>query len=191
MTTSASDASQHLDEAIAHERTGHLCLMDGDAVGANAAMTRAATSYWASWEAAPPDAIGRLVGMLKAAIIAGSADLPARRTLRELPVAQSPSGVYAHALAQLVLRDDASAEISAHKLLDAGPAFARAGEAIAALASRNAGRYAAAVQAIIADFESRDAHLTGVAIADTAVMLEVLAGDRGLALRPQSPCLPR
>ena len=37
-----------------------------------------------------------------------------------------------------------------------------------------------ALQAIVADFEGRDAHLTGVAIADTAVMLESLAARWGI-----------
>jgi hypothetical protein len=44
------------------------------------------------------------------------------------------------------------------------------------------------VDAIVADFEGRDEHLTGVPIADTALMLERLAG--GLASRPASPLLP-
>ena len=47
---------------------------------------------------------------------------------------------------------------------EGGDAFARAAEALAALAARGAApRYDAAVAAIVADFEGRDAHLTGVA----------------------------
>ena len=51
-------------------------------------------------------------------------------------------------------------------------------------------RYAAAVRAIVADFESRDEHLTGVPVADTALMLERLAEARGLAAHPASALLP-
>ena len=190
MTEDATAAATHLDDAIAHERTGHLCLMAGNGTGGREAMARAAESYWASWQTAPPAAIGRLVGMLKASVIAGDATLAARKTLRELPRAASPSGAYARALAHLVLGDDAQAKTDVAALSDAGPAFARTGGAIDALAARDGTRYADALRAIITDFELREAHLTGVAIADTAVMLEILAESRGLALHPQSPCLP-
>ena len=53
-----------------------------------------------------------------------------------------------------------------------------------ALARRDEPAYAAALRAVIADFEARDLHLTGVAIADTALVLERLAEPRGLAQRP-------
>ena len=44
--------------------------------------------------------------------------------------------------------------------------------------------------AIVADFEGRDEHLTGVAIADTALMFVRLAEARGMAFRPSSRLLP-
>lgn len=44
--------------------------------------------------------------------------------------------------------------------------------------------------AVVADFESRDAHLTGVPIADTAMLMEALAEPRGLAARPASQLVP-
>ena len=66
----------------------------------------------------------------------------------------------------------------------------RARRAIAALAARDGAAYAEALDAIVADFAGRDAHLTGVPIADTAVMLESLAAARGMAARPASPLLP-
>ena len=40
------------------------------------------------------------------------------------------------------------------------------------------------------DFAAREAHLTGVPIADTAVMLETLAVPRRMACRPASPLVP-
>ena len=40
------------------------------------------------------------------------------------------------------------------------------------------------------DFEERAEHLTGVAIADTALMLEVLGRRRGMVVAVESPVLP-
>jgi hypothetical protein len=43
---------------------------------------------------------------------------------------------------------------------------------------------------LLADFESRDAFLTGVPFADTVAVLDRLAARRGLALGLESPLLP-
>jgi hypothetical protein len=72
----------------------------------------------------------------------------------------------------------------------ASPEFGRAAEAVEALATGASDRYADAVRAIVADFEAREQHLTGVPIADTALMLERLAEPRGMACRPDSPLMP-
>ncbi|MDX6628451.1 MAG: hypothetical protein QOH00_697, partial [Gaiellales bacterium] len=61
---------------------------------------------------------------------------------------------------------------------------------LAALARRDERAYAKALHAVIADFEARDLHLTGVPIADTALVLERLAELRGLAQHPRSQLLP-
>jgi hypothetical protein len=71
-----------------------------------------------------------------------------------------------------------------------GDAFARTAEAIDAIAASDARRYARAVTAIVADFEARDEHLTGVAIADTALVLARLAARRGISTDVDSPLLP-
>jgi hypothetical protein len=86
--------------------------------------------------------------------------------------------------------DDVAAARAAEGMSAGDPAFQRAAEAIAALAAGEGPAYAAALDAIVADFAARDAHLTGVPIADTAVMLEVLAAPRGMARRPTSPLVP-
>ena len=72
----------------------------------------------------------------------------------------------------------------------ASPAFHRAADAIAALVAGDQGGFADAIATIVADFEGRDEHLTGVPIADTALMLERLAEPRGMASRPRSALLP-
>jgi hypothetical protein len=71
-----------------------------------------------------------------------------------------------------------------------GEPFARAGEALGAIAAGDRDRYAAAVAAIVADFEGRSSHLTGVAVADTAMLMEALAAPRGMAVRPRSELIP-
>jgi hypothetical protein len=68
--------------------------------------------------------------------------------------------------------------------------FARAADAIAAIVERDAAGYDRAGRAIVADFERRDAHLTGVPIADTMVMLEKLAARYGLSAELTSPVMP-
>ena len=73
---------------------------------------------------------------------------------------------------------------------DGTDAFGRAGQAIAALAARDEGAYSVALTAIVRDFEQRAEHLTGVAIADTALMLSELGARRGMAVTVDSPVLP-
>lgn len=180
-----------LADAIRTERDAHRHLLAGDAEAGTAAMREAAQLYRASWEVAPPRSYGRLIGMLKAALI-GGAGAPeaayARAAIGAAP--DSPPSCYALAIAALVEGDDDVAAQAADGMRSGSPAFVRAADAVTALAHRDAGAYAAAVQAIVADFEGRDEHLTGVPIADTALMLERLAEPRGLAAHPASAVLP-
>ncbi len=69
-------------------------------------------------------------------------------------------------------------------MLAAGESFARTGRALAALAAGDWSAYAVALTDIVADFAARDQHLSGVAIADTALVLERLAEPRGMAAHP-------
>ena len=71
-----------------------------------------------------------------------------------------------------------------------GGAFERTATALRALAARDGDAYADALAAIEADFAARDEHLTGVAIADTAIMLELIAAERGMAAGIDSPLVP-
>ena len=187
----AREAQARLEEALAAEARGHRALLAGDAEGGAAAMREAADAYRASWQAAPPSAYGRLVGMLKAAVLAGDARAEAAYARVELGAApESPTASYALAIAALVEGEDAAATVAAARMRPASPAFARAADAVAALADGDGAAYAAAVAAIVADFAARDEHLTGVPIADTALMLERLAAPRGLAAAPDTPLLP-
>ena len=189
--TAAPDHEALLREAIRFEGDGHRALLGGDAEAARLMLREAAEAYRASWEAAPPRAFGRLIGMLKAAVIAGGGVEEARYAREQLgEVGDSPPSWYALAIAALLLGDDDAAVRAAEGMREGSPAFVRTAEAIAALAHGDDAAYAAAVRAIVEDFEGRDAHLTGVPIADTALMLEELAARRGMAARPISPLLP-
>ncbi len=79
---------------------------------------------------------------------------------------------------------------AAESMREGDGAFDRAAEALAALAAGDGERYRRAVGAIVRDFEGRDAHLTGVPVADTAMLMEALARPRGLAADPPSPLIP-
>jgi hypothetical protein len=178
-------------EAIETEGRGQRALLGGEAAAGREALRAAADLYRRSWEVAPPASYGRLIGMLKAAVIAGDANGAAAYARVAVPDdAHSPPARYAIAIAALVESDDDAATAAAAGMRAGGEAFGRAAAAIEAIAAGDANAYAGAVRAIVADFEGREEHLTGVPIADTALMLECLAGARGLAARPPSPLLP-
>ncbi len=180
-----------LDRAIDADGAAFRAMLDGRGEEATARLREAAELYRRSWEAAPPRSYGRLVAGLKSAVLAGDGEAAAAWVSGELGGAcDSPTSCYALAVAALVRGDDAAAARSAEAMREGGDAFSRAAEALAALAAPDQERYRLAVAAIVADFEARDAHLTGVPIADTALMMEALAERRGMAARPESPLMP-
>jgi hypothetical protein len=110
----------------------------------------------------------------------------AHRAISEAAGAEGPSAAYAAALAAVILGEDPAVDA----MLDAGGAFERTGRALRALGDGDRRAYRAALDEILADFARREAHLSGVAIADTALVLEHLAEPRGMAARPGGPLLP-
>jgi hypothetical protein len=166
-------------------------LLAGDDAAAAPFLRESERYYRESWEASPPGGYGRLVGMLKAAILRDDASGAAAYAQAALAgESGSPTAAYALALAHLAAGDDAAAVGDAARMAEGGEAFARTSAALAALAHGDGVRYAAALGEVIADFEGRAVHLTGVAIADTALVLEHLARPRGLASCPASRLLP-
>jgi hypothetical protein len=180
----------HLDlvrDAIAVEGRAHRALLAGE--DARAELQAASALYRRSWELAPPESYGRLIGMLKAAVLGGdAADAAAYARVAVPDDAHSPPARYAVAIAALVEGDADEAKAGAAGMRAGADEFNRAAAAIEAIAAGDAEAYAAAIRAIVADSEAREEHLTGVPIADTALMLERLAGD--LAAHPASPVLP-
>ena len=181
---------EEMEAAIRADGEGLRALLDGDPERARERLGEAVARYRASWELAPPRSFGRLVGMLKAAVIAGDAGEAAAYAREQVGEADSPPSSYILAIAALVEDDDAAALAAAVGMRAGSAAFGRAADAIEALADGDAEAYGAAARAIVADFEGREEHLTGVPVADTALMLERLAEPRGLAAHPASALLP-
>jgi hypothetical protein len=101
-----------------------------------------------------------------------------------------PIGIYAAALARLVLGADAEARGPAEALRGREGFPAAVADAVAALAARDAHAYAEAIRGLLADFEARDEFLEDTPVADTVLALQVLARERGLAVELASPLLP-
>jgi hypothetical protein len=181
-----------LTAAIEREGEAQQRLIEGHLEAAQAEFREVAELYRQSWETAHARAFGRLVGMLKASVLAGGGVAEAAYARAALVDVDQGSATanYARAIAALIAGDDEDALAWATLLSEGTDAFARAGEAISGLAAHDEPRYAAALEAIVPDFEERSQHLTGVAIADTALMLETLAARRGLAAGIESPVLP-
>ena len=171
-------------------------LMQGRRGEAAGWFARSAERYRESFEHAPPESWGRLIGAVKSRVLAGdwegAAD-DARWALEQGPgEAASPTGRYGAALAALVLAEDERGGALAGGLQgEPEEAFPGAvADAMVALAAGEAQAYAAAVARVLESFESRDAYLEDIPVADTVLVLEALAERRGLAARPVSPLLP-
>jgi hypothetical protein len=182
--------------AMAAGGAGLARLMQGRRAEAVGWFVRSAERYRESWEDAPPESWGRLIGALKARLLAGDregAEADARWALEQGPAAsESPIGGYAAVLALLVLSEDEDAAVLAAGLrAGAASAFPQdVAEALVALAASDAEGYAKAVAAVLASFEARDAYLEDIPVADTVIVLEALAEPRRIAVRPTSGLLP-
>lgn len=178
-------AGEHLSAALAAEAEAYRALLAGE--DATSALARARDAYLASHAETGPRSWGRLLGALKMAILAGDgAEAIARRALAEAAGADSPASAYARALAQVTLGEEPDVEL----MLAEGGSFARVGRALAALGASDRAAYTAALEEIVADFAAREQHLSGVAIADSALVLERLAAPRGMAVHPSGPLVP-
>ena len=163
---------------------GLALLMEGRRDEAAEWLRRAAVRYRESWDAgAPPDSWGRPLAATKALLLAGGdASEAARWALAAgAEEAESPIGRYAAALALLVLGRDADAGTVAATLRGRADFPADVAAALAALAAGNAESYAAAAEDVLRSFEARDAFLEDMPVADTALVLERLAAERGIA----------
>jgi hypothetical protein len=182
-------------QAIAREASAHRAALAGDGAAAATAYGDAVALYRQSWELAPPRSYGRLVGLLKAAVLGGAGPQGAAYARGQLAAEEaagepSPTAGYVLAVAALIAGDDDAAARFAGAMRGASPPHDRTADAITAIARGDAAAYRVAVAEIVTDFAGRDEHLTGVPIADTAAMLEVIANERGLGAGLRGPLLP-
>ena len=108
------------------------------------------------------------------------------------PRPQSPIGRYAGALALLALgrNEEARArrELAARRCDGFPEDVADALRMLAA--GDDAIGYIDAVESVLESFEKREAYLEDVPVADTVIVLQALAGRRGLVAELESPLLP-
>jgi hypothetical protein len=182
--------------AMAATGAGLSRLMQGRRAEAAGWLARSAERFRESFENAPPESWGRLIGAVKARVLAGDwagAESDARWALEQGPAeAASPIGRYAAVLALLVLDEDAEAAPLADGLgSEPEESFPHpVAEALAALAHGRQKDYREAVGEVLASFEERDAYLEDIPVADTVMVLEALAEKRNLAAGLPSLLLP-
>jgi hypothetical protein len=160
-------------------------LMLGDQGRAAERFRDAARTYLESYNDAPPASWGRLIGMMKASILADdwpAAEEYARKTLDEGALeSATPIGAYAAAFALVTLGRDEDARLPANTLLDRDDFPPAVADAVAMLAAEDTAGYAIAVEDVLESFEQRDEYLDDVPVADTVLVLQALAERRGIA----------
>ena len=173
---------------------GLALLMAGRADEAADWFDRAARRYRESYEHAPPGSWGRLIGAIKARLLAADwqgAEEEARWALGEgAPEAESPIGRYAGALALLTLERYDDARAVADSLRDRDDFPPDVADALATLAAEDVLGYTYAVESVLESFENRDEYLEEMPVADTVIVLQSLAARRGIAAELESTLLP-
>jgi tetratricopeptide (TPR) repeat protein len=188
------DQRQLTQLANAAWAAGLCLLMDGRRDDAAEWLRRAAQRYRESWEAgAPPDSWGRPIAAMKALLLAGDDASDAARWAIEAGAAQaeSPIGRYAAALAYLVLGRDVDARMVAETIVERDDFPRDVADAVLMIAGLDRMEYAVAVESLLDDFEQREDFLEGVRVADTVLVLQILAAARDMAVDlPPSDLLP-
>jgi hypothetical protein len=182
--------------AMAATGAGLARLMQDRRAEAAGWLARSAERFRESWVDAPPGSWGRLIGAVKARVLAGDWDgaaADAEWTLEQRPAESgSPIGRYAAVLALFVLgRDDEAGALAEPLRAEPEDAFPRpVADALAGLAAGDVDVYRDGVGRVLVSFEEREAYLEDIPVADTVIVLEALAARRGLAARLSSPLLP-
>jgi hypothetical protein len=157
-------------------------------------FARAAERYRESWEDAPAGSWGRPIGAIKARLLAGDWDGAAADAhwAIELGAAasESPIGRYAAALAYAVLGewDDVRVHADYARTHETFPN--EVADALAFVAAEDVVGYVEAVEDVLESFETREAYLEDMPVADTVLVLQALAGRRDMAAELESELLP-
>jgi tetratricopeptide (TPR) repeat protein len=173
---------------------GLALLMLGRLDDAAAWFDRAASRYRQSFADAPPASWGRPIGAIKARLLAGDhagAEEEARWALDEgAAESESPIGRYAACLGLLVLGRDTEARVLADGLRTNDDFPSAVGDALATIAADDPLGYTEAIEAVLESFETRSEYLEDIPVADTVLVLQALAAQRGIAVELSSPLLP-
>lgn len=214
------DWAQRADAAIARYRDGERRLDGADEDPRQRQLTRLGNTAWAaglsflmagqqtesavwlrcaalryreSWEEAPPDSWGRPIGAMKSLLLAGDDATVAAQWALDAGAAEaaSPIGAYAGTLALLVLGRDVDARVLATTLRGREDFPQDVADAVATVAAADAAGYRVAVEDVLQSFETRTDFLEDVAVADTVLVLQLLATSRDVSVElPASPRLP-
>ena len=173
---------------------GLALLMGGRADQAREWLSRAAERWRESFADAPPGSWGRPIGAVKARVLAGDWDGAAGDARWALEAgcarSESPVGRYAAALAHAVLGEWDDVRVHADYVRTRDDFPREVGDALAFVAAEDVLGYADAVAAVLESFETRDAYLEDVPVADTVLVLQALADRRGMATDLRSALLP-
>jgi hypothetical protein len=173
---------------------GLALLMAGEGDESAAWLGRAADRYRDSWADAPPGSWGRPIGALKAHLLAGDWEGAAADARWALDAgaadAEGPIGRYAAALASAVLGDWDAVREHAGSIRTRDDFPGPVGDALASMAAEDVIGYTEAIEAVLESFETRDEYLENIRVADTVLVLQALAGRRGLVVPLRSAFLP-
>ena len=168
-------------------------LMLGEREEAATWFRRAAACWRESWHGG--DSWGRPIGALKASLLAGdeaALEELARWTLElGTATAESPIGRYAGALALLTLGRWPEARHVIQSLRERDDFPHDVADALAYVSADDVVGLTEALESVVESFETRDEYLEGAPVADTALVLDLLARRHGIAAElPDSPVLP-
>ena len=173
---------------------GLSLLMAGRDDDAAEWLRRAAGRYRESWDGAPEGSWGRPIGAMKALLLAGDDATDAAQWALDAGAvdSESPIGRYAGSLALLVLGRDHEARRLASTLRDRDDFPRDVADAVTTLAAEDRAGYMVAVEDVLDSFEQREEFLEDVPVADTVMVLQLLAAARDVAVDlPASARLPR
>ena len=157
-------------------------------------FARAAERYRESWEHAPPESWGRPIGAIKARILAGDWDGAADDARWALEAgageSASPIGRYAAALASPCSATGTRMRVHADFARTHETFPSEVADALAFIAAEDVVGYVEAVEDVLESFETRDEYLEDMPVADTVLVLQALAGRRGMAAELESELLP-
>jgi hypothetical protein len=172
---------------------GVSLLMDGRRDEAREWLRRAAERYRESWLDAPADSWGRPIAAMKALLLAGDDARPAAEWALTAGAtsAESPIGRYAGALALLVTDRDVEARALGSTLRGRDDFPEAVADALVTIAAADRAGYLLAVEDVLESFERRTEFLEDVPVADTVLVLQLLAAARDAAVDlPESALLP-